>query len=138
MRLTKLYHYSCVHSRDGIVDSGLIYPGFKLQSPRTRTLAPTNKIGNMVSQMVWLTDLASITGINRNMVGLTKNGLNCDRTAFRFEVTNENVPIFRWAELRERWPVDIVLALETLDGARPEHWFVSRGPVPAVLSPNHG
>lgn len=135
---TKLYHYSCIHSRDGIVESGHLFPGAKLQSIKARTLAPNNRIGNMVAQMVWLTDLASITGINRNMVGLTMNKLDCDRTAYRFEVIEDGTPIFQWAELRERWPVDIVLALETLPGAKPAHWFVSRGPVAAKLSPNHG
>lgn len=137
MRTVKLYHYTCRHSLDGIRETGLVYPAVKMRVAKDLP-RPLERKFNMVGQLVWLTDLASITGLNRNMIGLTMGTLvKCDRTEHRFEVIGEDVPIFQWAELRVRWPVDIVTDLETLPGARPEHWFVSRGPVPVRYRPNH-
>lgn len=134
---TGLWHYTCSHGKDSIIETGLVYPAVRLR--RAADLkAPLQRMANMISQLVWLTDLPSIIPMNRNQVGLTMNALDCDRTEARFEVLRDDPPIYWWMELRERWPVDIVNDLERLDGARPQHWFVSRGPVPVKFSPNHG
>jgi hypothetical protein len=82
--------------------------------------------------------MPNVVWLNANAVGLTNQSamLDCDRTRHRWEIVETDVPIESWARLRDIWPRDVVDELESVPGARPHTWFVSRGPLQAVYSPH--
>ena len=116
-----LYHYTCDHSHaqiDGELLSALAqHPHedrFMLSGPH---------------QLVWMTDLAHP---NRDALGLTSHILACDRTVHRYRVTDPS-KVVPWVKVRRayRWAEE----LESADGARPRHWWVSGVAVPVVYDP---
>lgn len=112
-----LYHFTCDHGHAQI----------------TERLIPAswqdNRADNGPGRLVWMTDLAVP---NRDALGLTSHILSCDRTAHRYRVTSE-VDIVPWLKVRRayRWAEE----LESAEGARPAHWFVSGVSVPVAYAP---
>jgi hypothetical protein len=121
-----LWHYTCEHSRDRILEGGLLLPAV--------VLAPAAVF--WMSQLVWLTDRpsplpADALGLDPAQQTLT----GCDRTAYRFHVLHPEVAIHWPLWRREKRPEGGTL-LELAPGARPAHWWVSPDPVevePAFL-----
>jgi hypothetical protein len=111
-----LYHYTCRHSHGEITDSlrpfGAYVPG----------------------GLVWLTDLDVPM---RDALGLTSVTLSCDRTAYRYRVTDE-ASCVRWVDYRSKVDRVIVRGLEEAHGAMPMHWWVSEQRVPVAFDPIGG
>lgn len=119
----QLFHYTCAHSQERLLamgDRAVILPG--------RELTPT-KTGP-VSRVAWFTDLALP---KRDALGLTMNFISCDRTEFRWKVTDPH-GIVRWSEVRDTFG-EAALELEESPGAESRHWFVSYGPVKVEYAP---
>lgn len=118
----RLYHYTCSHSVPGIERDrwlkGQPWPFLPEAGP-----------------LVHLTDME---WPDRAALVLTSQTLRCDRTEYRVTVsagTAEHWPVFA-----RTIPRDVREALESADGARPMHWWVSRLPagvlcVEAVVTP---
>lgn len=104
--MTVLYHYTCHdHGEIGIRESGLIKPGR--------------------DGLVWMTDLDVPV---REALGLTSYSLRCDRTAVRFEVT-DNGYTQPWVRARRGLDPRFVADLEAAPGIMLMHWWVSGRPV---------
>ncbi len=110
-----LYHFTCDHGHRQIVDQ--LLPGSYMSTA----------VG--ASPFVWMTNLESP---NRDALGLTSHFIDCDRTSFRYRVTDESSAIW-WMDARRMLPEGYVGLLESSHGARPMHWWISLEPVPAVL-----
>ena len=111
--MTALYHYTCQHSRPGILAAGALRP-----NPHPWLPEP----------LVWLTDLPEAW---REALGLTSHTLRCDRTAYRFKAADTRTAI-RWLTYRRSLPVHVAAAIESTPGAMPAHWWISTTPVPIV------
>lgn len=113
-----LWHYTCEHGYAGIGDRGQLWPAYAL----------TNRIPPewWPARLVWLTDLAAP---DRAGLGLTSAVSACDRTAYRYRVTDD-LDVIPWVRVRRQFPADV---LEDLPGTRPRHWYVSSNPVPVIL-----
>lgn len=114
-----LWHYTCTHSRSRIGVVGLLVPARQLVDGTLDDYWP--------SAFVWLTDLSVPS---RDVLGLTSNYQRCDRTAYRYRVTDTQ-HVHPWVTVRRTVP-DAEL-LEAITGCRPRHWFVSTEPVPVEL-----
>jgi hypothetical protein len=122
-----LYHYTCHHARSALGLEGdllpirlLVTPGAPLRNSEWR------------ADLVWLTDLGLPI---RDALGLTRLIVKCDRTAYRYRVTDEADAV-PWTTERRQFLAENreqVAELERAPGARPAHWFVARKPVPVVL-----
>lgn len=113
MSTLRLFHYTCGHSLDGIQESRFL-------------LRPWGAPGR--PQLVWLTDLDFP---DREGLGLTSRLIACDRTRYRFTVHPQSAtPVEHWSTARRRFRPTYVEALEKARGAKPEHWWISREPVP--------
>lgn len=138
-----LYHYTCQHGHEGILRDGVIRSAVtQLDQAKRRALRKLG-IAAVTSQVVWLTTLPHVVRLNINQVGLgmyeierLTGAAQCDRSAHRYEITEENVIIKSWAEQRRIWPIAVVQSLESLPGARPDTWWISRGPLHARYSPH--
>ena len=104
------YHFTCDHGRRGIGMAGAVRPN--------RAILPA---------LAWFTDLENP---DRGQLGLTSLILDCDRMTHRYRVTNPD-HVTAWADADV--PEPYRLALESADGADPEHWFVATRPVPVRL-----
>ena len=118
-----LWHYTCEHSRNLILESGRLLPAQALVVERDLPWQ---------ARLVWLTNLASphppaALAIDPRQQTLAR----CDRTAFRFRVLYPDACIWWPSWRREHKPPD-AQDLESAPGARPAHWWVSSEPVPVV------
>lgn len=120
-----MWHYTCDHGRAALGVRGWVVPAH-LWAPRTDPY-PTG-------QWAWFTDLATP---NRDALGLTMNLTKCDRTAYRYRVTDE-AHVVPWMHVRRHVPGALRDDLESAPGARPRHWWVSVEPVPVVLDQRPG
>jgi hypothetical protein len=123
--VTALFHFTCEHGHAGIEQTGEIVPG-EILKPELRIWWP--------ARYAWLTDRAepSVCGL-----GLTRLYQNCDRTKYRYRVTDTDA-CFRWQFARGRHLESRVTEeLEGAHGADPATWWVSTEPVPAVLDMRH-
>lgn len=111
--MTALYHFTCQHSRPGILASGVL-------TPHSHPWLP--------EPLVWLTDLEQAW---RAELGLTSHTLGCDRTEYRFQAADTRTAI-RWLVYRHSVPLRAASALESAPGVMPAHWWVSKVPVPIV------
>jgi len=108
------YHYTCDHGRRLI----------------TGTIVPADSLGRYPNDgpwiYAWFTDLSRP---NRAALGLTSHTLTCDRTAYRYRVTDGR-DLIHWTHVRRdhAWAEE----LESAPGARLMHWWVARHPVPVV------
>lgn len=126
MSTPTLWHYTCEHGHDKIGDEGVLLPAVILLDGDPRV--PWN------GQVVWLTDLPMP---NVWALGLTSLRVSCDRTAYRYRVTDTRdcVP---WPRLRRRLLPDMRDEIDDLEGhlnARPAHWWCCSIAVPAVYDP---
>jgi hypothetical protein len=102
-----LYHYCCEHSRKAIGTRGMLRP---------------NRLPFGPYNVLWLTPQAIP---DRKGLGLTSSILNCDRLDYRYRVQTDAALLYHeWAD-RVRLSSYIRAALEGVDGARPELWYVS-------------
>lgn len=114
-----LWHYTCDCSADLIEADGLV-------KPISMLVADTLSVP--WAHLAWFTDL-DVPFVDA--LGLTRKSIDCDRTEYRFRVTDES-NVTRWAKLRRRLPY--AFALESAEGAMPMHWWVSELPVPVVAA----
>ena len=119
-----LWHYTCQHGRDKIGRSGLLLPARDLVPAHRRDALPWPSV------YVWLTDLDTP---DADVLGLTRHLIRCDRTAYRYRVSDAT-GVVAWTTMarRLRMPWTERDYLEGEPGARPRHWFVSTDPVPVV------
>lgn len=122
------WHYTCAHGRRAIGEAGTLVPA--------RTLNPTLPEWLWQSSYVWMTNLPHARAVS---LGLTRHLIGCDRSAYRYRVTDDR-DVRPWREVRRQYvdEVDVLLreALEREPGIRLSHWYVSREPVPVVLDPD--
>lgn len=114
-----LYHYTCEHRYAQIGDPGTLLPAYRLAD----TLE-----GWWPSRFVWLTDLSVP---DRYALGLDTGRGACDRTGYRYRVTDET-GVRAWTDVR-RGLIRVRSVLEDVPGVRLRHWFVSTLPVPVAL-----
>lgn len=145
-----LYHYTCSHAHRLIGDDGLLRPAIAVATPAQRRALRGNPYSARTAQVVWLTTMPNLTWLNRQAAGLGMDGAlaagkrrrspnpprACDRTRYRWAVTDEDALIEPWTDLRQFWPRWLVIDLERLPGALPATWWCSRGPLRAVYSPH--
>jgi hypothetical protein len=124
-----LYHYTCDHGRKALGESGTL-TGLAVHSPNTvaklRPLMP-----DYWPHVVWATDLDTPIPA---VLGLTSSMLQCDRTRYRYRVTDETA-LRRWigSPERRRTRLDLLDDLERY--GLPAHWWVATDPVPVELDP---
>lgn len=124
--MTTLYHYTCSHSYGELVRGGTLLP--------TADRADVTGLGINAwpTFFVWLTDRPEP---DADALGLTRNYIECDRTAHRFRVTDAS-HVVPWLRLLEAEPgYASVASLLDSPGADPSAWWVSRKPVPVVHDP---
>lgn len=126
-RPERLFHYTCEHAAIKIRGDDSIRPAGLLLEKLTYAMLPESErdIAKQISNLAWFTDLEPPA--NRDALGLTMLSLNCDRTAFCFEVIPDWTVISWWPRVRRKY--QIVWAVETAGGSMPAHWFVSEQPV---------
>lgn len=109
----RLYHYTCDHGLKAVGRRGMLRP-----QPSMFT----------VKRLLWLTDQAVP---NRCGLGLTSQILDCDRLSYRYLVDTEDA--IPWSQFRFTMPLEMLIALEHVEGAQPETWFVHETAVLGVL-----
>jgi hypothetical protein len=116
-----LYHFTCAHAAQKIVDCGLVRPAIDFHDGPLPTWS---------GLLCWFTDLDFAPP---EAVGLTSTMLLCDRTAHRFLVTDDS-NVHRWIDSswRRHWWAGL---LESAPGALPRHWFIADVPVPVQIDP---
>lgn len=117
-----LYHYTCAHQVEAIRADGFIRPCIDIVPFDRRKLVP------MSGFFGWFTDL---TEPDASALGLTAASLSCDRTAFRFTVTDAS-DVRWWMVARLELVPELRALLEGAPGAAPAHWFLSRRAVPVL------
>lgn len=122
-----LYHFTCDHGRLGLGDGGMLLPPKRL----IRQLPVVPSWQRRMFDLIWMTDLERP---NRDGLGLTSYSLGCDRTQYRYRVT-QTVAVDRWFDVRRDFPAKYRDELEWNTGALPAHWFVASMPVPVVFDP---
>lgn len=124
--MTELWHYTCAHGCQAIGETGMLLPIGRLAKPEA--LAKLNG-HEWQKHLVWLTDLDYPM---RDALGLTSYVVGCDRTTYRYRVTDAS-NARRWVRFRRGLPG--ALDLDFAPGALPMHWWVSLEPVPVVFDP---
>ena len=119
-----LYHFTCDHGYADIIRDGHVKPLFDILGGMEGDGPAAPPSGSFA----WFTDLDTP---NRDALGLTSRILSCDRTAYRFEVTDET-QVARWLDMRRLLPA--LWPLELAPGAMPAHWWIASEPVPVVPS----
>lgn len=121
-----LWHYTCSHGHLAMGHkNSVLLPAAQLVVAHDRHRVPEQ------GHMVWLTDLdRPIT----DALGLTSNFMACDRTRYRYRVTDDTT-CERWVDVARRLPTALRLELQQAPGVLPMHWWVSFLPVPVVFNP---
>lgn len=117
-----LWHYTCEHRWADIGTTGELLPAYRLTDRLAESWWP--------ARFVWLTDL---TVPDRSALGLRTGKGSCDRTGYRYRVTDET-GIRPWTDVRRGF-VRTRHHLENAPGVRLRHWFVSPLPVPVEYDP---
>lgn len=122
-----LFHYTCDHGRDAIGTEGFIAPP-RIHSPEVAERYPEELA--WLADVVWLTNQPHPDPI---ALGLTSEILDCDRTRWRYRVTDsmgcESYMLAARSWLpRSAWQL-------TVGDHRPGLWWVARGWVPVELDP---
>lgn len=121
-----LWHYACKHTRQAIGDEGVLVPMRALLGPDMEV--------PWTGELVWLTDLSVPI---RDALGLTQTITKCDRTEYRYRVTDTS-HVLPWIEVRKALPRGDIHMLEDDPGARPRHWYVTTVGTPVVFDdPRH-
>lgn len=116
-----LFHFTCDHGHQALGQQGEVKSGLLL-SERVRDIP--------VSQYAWFTDLRHPIP---DALGLTRAHVPCDRTAYRYRVTDAT-NVYWWMEVRQAFDRTWRQYLEGW-GSRPAHWYVASLPVPVVFDP---
>lgn len=116
-----LYHYACSHTVELLGSPARLLPAWE-HAPNTRGLPH--------SRWLWLTDLATPDTWGLGLTGLITR---CDRTEYRYEITEHGL-VVPWTSVRRSMPPEIREDLEGAPGALPRHWFVTEDPAVGVLS----
>lgn len=112
----KLWHFTCDTDAELLGDVGLAVPaGDHLMPP-----------------LVWLTDSP-----RPRIEGLPHHGHvdTCGPLLHRYSVEPGVFDADPWVEFRRSLADEVVWALELAEGAQPEHWLVSRNPIPVRYAP---
>lgn len=133
-----LYHYTDDEHHQQILDScGVLQPMIRLVTPKQAHVLMRFRVARFTAQMIWLTTNEHVTWLNANSVGLTRNHIKSDRTRHRWQIDiKDDDKIVSWAHVRRIWPDEIVDGLESTPGARPETWWLARGPLFAHYAPH--
>lgn len=123
--MSDFYHWTCVHSAAKI--ERMEVPMILTLTAQGVRVLPAAKPMWVIS---WFTDLDAAPRLG---LGLTSRNLRCNRTAVRFRVIPEDVPLLtRWAAYRRSHPQPLWRSLEEAEGALPAHWWVATKPVRVV------
>jgi hypothetical protein len=122
------YHYTCDHGRAGIGEKGVLRPMHQLVPGVLETAESEDE--RLMFSLIWVTDLPDpdIDGL-----GLTKKMLSCERWKHRYRIANP-LPLMRFTDMQYRFTPQAQMGL-TKGDAKPDHWFVSWVPLPAVYAP---
>jgi hypothetical protein len=134
MTTPTLYHYTCEHGREGIGDKGEVR---SIREFDVAAFATLNRRGlGLWALLSWFTDLDTPV---REVLGLTSESITCDRTQYRYRVTDtgECEP---WVGSSVRKFIGkqhggFLERLELSGHALPMHWWVAIEPVPVVYDP---
>lgn len=121
----QLFHYTCDHGRAAIGPSGFVVP-IRVHSPEAAARLPVELA--WMGEVSWFTDMAVP---DRIALGLTSAMQPCDRTAFRYRVTDaaECLP---WSVAYRLLPRDAWRL--TVGDHLPGRWWVAWEPVPVELA----
>lgn len=124
-----LYHFTCDHGREALGKTGLVKPPAQW-APEAAKKYPEG--WGWLGEVCWFTDLARPDAI---ALGLTSATLGCDRTRWRYRVTDDT-GIKPWAVAarslpRTAWQL-------TIGDYLPGRWWLAWGPVPVQLDPAPG
>jgi hypothetical protein len=119
-----LFHYTCDHGRAALGRAGFAVP-IRTHSPTAAAQLPEELA--WMAELVWFTDQRHPDPV---ALGLTRATIDCDRTRFRYRVTDP-AGIDPWLTVtrslpRAAWKL-------TQGDARPGQGWVARGPVPVEL-----
>lgn len=126
-----LWHFTCQHGRKALGARSALLPLAEWNPPAAGLLAPDMRA---LAGIVWMTTEPVVT--DRAALGLTGRLSRCDRTRFRYRVTDPSGVrpyVDVWRELLPRW---MHLELTGTPGARPGLWWVATAPVPVRLAGN--
>jgi hypothetical protein len=118
--MVDLWHFTCDHGRAGLGDAGELVPAVKID-PALFVWWP--------SCYVWL---STLDAPDRAALGLTSAFLACDRSKYRYRVTDSSM-CYRWQFARGRHLDNVTALLES--DANPALWWVATDPVPVEYAP---
>lgn len=125
-----LFHFTCDHGRRALGDGPAVLLPLRQWAPQVAARFDPDVA--CLAEIVWMTPAAAP---DRAALGLTARYAVCDRTQFRYRVTDPAAarPYLEcWAELVPR-PVHLSLCRSA--GARPGLWWVATDPVPVEYAP---
>lgn len=123
--MTALYHYTCDCGRRAIGDPGLVLP-IGLHSPEAAARVPDEWA--WLVELCWFTTQAQPDAV---ALGLTKETIACDRTRWRYRVTDPT-GVEPWTTAARTLPRNAYKL--TLGDHRPGLWWIARGPVPVEMA----
>lgn len=123
-----LWHYTCMHGHGALGDTGELLPLADLEPRRVLLLPEPFRV---MTTLVWLTDLDVPDAAG---LGLTSIVVACDRTRYRYRVTDDTDCV-RYTTVRRDLPPRVAELLERSGRTLPAHWWVSRRPVPVMYDP---
>lgn len=133
MTAPTLYHYTCQHGRDALADKGEVV-SIRLHDPEAFATLTRRGLG-LWALLSWFTDLDEPV---REVLGLTSESITCDRTEYRYRVTDAS-NCERWVGSTIRRFIgkqgSFVQRLELSGHALPMHWWVAVDPVPVEFDP---
>lgn len=122
-----LWHFTCMHGHGALGADGELLPLIELEPKRALLLPEPFRV---MTTLVWLTDLDAP---QPEGLGLTSLVLSCDRTRYRYRVT-DTTGCVRYTSVRRELPRRVVDMLER-GRTLPAHWWLSRTPVPVTYDP---
>lgn len=120
-----LWHYTTPAAFDVLGESGILHPAVHLVTAKDLARSPHMRAENMAKQLIWLTDLEELDCAALRLTPW--------RLYHRYQVAPDAPPITPWRLVRTSWPDVIVQELESA-GTEPDHWYVTRVPVPVIYS----
>jgi hypothetical protein len=122
---TQLYHFTCDHGRQALGAVGQVTP-LAVWNPAAASKLPDAWV--WVSGFCWFTDMAWPDPV---ALGLTSSTLVCDRTRWRYLVTDD-ANVKPYIQVARNWLPPQAWKL-TIGDHQPGRWWLSRVPVPVVV-----